>query len=69
MFMYSRVPQVVAETCRSLADTSIKAECPSGNALTTLVRRRASSIGLLVFSFRQELLSKVVFSQLNQAAA
>jgi hypothetical protein len=57
MFMYFLVPQFVAETCRSRAATSIGADCPSGNAPTTFLRRRASrsnrSIGLFVFSLIQ----------------
>ena len=35
--MYLWVPHGVAETCLSLAATSINADCPSGNAPTTLV--------------------------------
>ena len=52
MFMYFLQPYWVPATWRSLAQTSIKAEFPSGNVPTTRVRRRISrfsrSITLLV---------------------
>ena len=53
--MYLRVPHYVLTTCRRLTLTSITADSPSGNALTTPVRRRTastiSSTGLCVLSF------------------
>ena len=52
MFMYFLQPHWVPATWRSRAQTSIRAEFPSGNAPTTLVLRRISrfsrSITLLV---------------------
>ena len=52
MFMYFLLPHWVPATWRSLAQTSIRAEFPSGNVPTTRVRRRISrfsrSITLLV---------------------
>jgi hypothetical protein len=44
MFMYLRVPHAVAETCLSLAATSIKSELPSGNAPTNYQARRRASL-------------------------
>ena len=52
MFMYFLQPHWVPATWRSRAQTSIRAELPSGNVPTTRVRRRISrfsrSITLLV---------------------
>ena len=52
IFMYFLQPHWVPATCRSLAQTSIRAELPSGNVPTTRVLRRISrfsrSITLLV---------------------
>ena len=52
MFMYFLLPHWVPATWRSLAQTSIRAELPSGNVPTTRVLRRISrfsrSITLLV---------------------
>ena len=52
IFMYFLLPHWVPATWRSRAQTSIRAELPSGNAPTTRVRRRISrfsrSITLLV---------------------
>ena len=42
MFMYFLLPHWVPATWRSRAQTSIRAELPSGNAPTTRVRRRIS---------------------------
>lgn len=42
MFIYFLFPHCVPATCRSRAQTSIKAEFPSGKHPTTLVRRRIS---------------------------
>ena len=53
--MYLRVPHYVLTTCRRRTLTSITADSPSGNALTTPVRRQTastiSSTGLCVLSF------------------
>ena len=42
MFMYFFIPHWVPATCRSRAQTSIRAEFPLGKAPTTLVLRRIS---------------------------
>jgi hypothetical protein len=42
IFIYRRVPQVVLQIWRSLAQTSINAESPSGGLPTTLVHGRIS---------------------------
>jgi len=57
MFKYLLVPQLLLAIWRSLAHTSIKADCPSGNVPITLVLRLISlftlSITLLVLILSQ----------------
>lgn len=60
IFMCFLLPHWVPATCRSWAQTSIKAEFPSGKALTILILRRSSrfirSITLLVRIFSNALM-------------
>ena len=42
MFMYFRLDHLLLAMCLSLAAARLRQDCPSGNAPTTLVRRRIS---------------------------
>ena len=57
MFMYFSLPHWVSATWRSLAQTSIRAELPSGNVPTTRVLRRIGPVQQL---FRQLLAHAVM---------